>query len=179
MRPDAGQNDGGSNRLVNEVDRTQFKTQFLIRRFHLCGQKNDRRAGRGRISLQAPAYFIAIHLRHHDVEQYQIRHRCGCQRQALHAVVGQLHPVMFAEQLVEQTQVGWRVINHQNGGALIQNHDASSVSDVLTKATSASSKFHWLIARSIRASCNGVYKLARTARWLFQSTSASPSPSPR
>ena len=42
MSADAGEDDGGCNWFVNEVDCAEFKAHFLVGRFGLGGQKNDR-----------------------------------------------------------------------------------------------------------------------------------------
>ena len=54
------------------IHRTHFKTLDLILHFTLHGQEDDRDIGGSFVAFQLPAYFIAIHFWHHDIQQDQI-----------------------------------------------------------------------------------------------------------
>ena len=122
MRPHPRQNNGRRDRLVDEIDGTEFEAQFLIGSFGFGGEEDHRHAGGRRVRLQCPADRIAIHLGHHHIEQDQIRRRRLGQRQPALPAVGQLDPVMLTQQLVEQTEVGGCVVDDKHRRPVVRHH---------------------------------------------------------
>jgi hypothetical protein len=73
----------------------------------------------GRVLAQPAADLVAVHLRHDDVEQDQVRAALGGQGQRLRARPGAEHPVAAgAEHGVEQADVGRQVVDGEDEGLI-------------------------------------------------------------
>ncbi|MNR07380.1 hypothetical protein D3C85_1234960 [compost metagenome] len=111
----AGEDDRRADRLGDVVHRAEVEALLLVGLLGLGGEKHHRDVRRGRIGLEQPADFVAIHLRHHDVEQDQVRLRAaGGDTQGLGAIAGDLDPVAAEQQLAHHLQVFRGVVHHQH-----------------------------------------------------------------
>jgi hypothetical protein len=72
MCPNARLNNKRYERLVNVVNRSEFQSSSLVLCISLSSEENDGNVGCAWIGLQPAAHLIPIHLRHHDVEKYQV-----------------------------------------------------------------------------------------------------------
>ena len=74
---------------MNEIDRPHGQAALLVFRPDLGSQENDRDAAGRRIGPQALENLIAVHVRHHDVEQDEVgmRQELG-QAQGGRAILG-------------------------------------------------------------------------------------------
>jgi hypothetical protein len=73
MVGNAGKNLLGLNRLRDVIDRSELETGDLILHFSECRKENNHDIASRSIGFDRAADFKAIHLRHHDVKQNQIR----------------------------------------------------------------------------------------------------------
>ena len=76
----------------------------------------DRNVAQRRIGTQAPADFVAVHVRHHDVEQDQVGRSLGRQRQAHRARGCDLHGEVRRQRGREHLQIGRCVVDGQDSG---------------------------------------------------------------
>ena len=109
---DAGRDLLGVKGLDDVVIRAQFKAKHLVIGLTLCGQHND-----GGVVLAADfaAGLPAVHHRHHNVQQHQIRVQLVKLRQRRRAVVNHRHIVAFLYQIqAEQFADIFIVIDDQN-----------------------------------------------------------------
>jgi len=113
MSPYSCQHNGGRDRFANEVHRPHGQSVLLVVGARLGSQEDHRRPGRCRICLQAFAYLVAIHFRHHDVEENEIGPRAGGQLQSLGPAIGQFHPIVGTQQLIEQAEIGRGIVDNQ------------------------------------------------------------------
>jgi hypothetical protein len=98
--------------LRNIVDGAFLETTLFVHALAFGGQEDDRDVGGSRIRLQLAAYRIAVHLRHHHVQQNEIGasglpgnpHRVT-------AIVGELDLIAVLQQFVHQHQIVWCVIH--------------------------------------------------------------------
>ena len=110
---DAQAGDADIERLDDVVNRAQRQPGCLGGGFAECGDENHRHATQRRCRLQMAESLVAVHFRHHDVEQDQIRRRLLCQLQRFGAGVGELHFVIVGQRFAEQRDVGEHVVNDQ------------------------------------------------------------------
>ena len=117
------QQDGGADRLGQIVDRAERQALFLAFDFRHGCDKNDRNVMRGRICLEPGADFITAHVRHHDVEQDQVRGRRRLRLfQGLGAAVCGADPVVRLQQFRYQEQVDRVVIYRKDCSAAVGIH---------------------------------------------------------
>ena len=110
---------GRADGLGDVVHRAQLEAHALVFDLGLGSEKNDPDVARLGVLLEPLADLVAVHARHHDVEQDQIwRLIRGGDAQGLFAIVGHPHNVVVAQQAADQRQVVGRVIDHQDGGFL-------------------------------------------------------------
>ena len=102
------------DRLLNVISSTQLKPFCLILVLILGGQENDRDICRRRISLKLLADLIAIHLRHHDVEQNQVGRLSFGNFQCNLAIDGCLYDVIFAQHTFNNIQILWSIVNRKH-----------------------------------------------------------------
>lgn len=113
MGPNPRQYNRWRNRFADEIDCPHGKSILLIICTSLGRQENNRYPCRRRVGLQTLADFVAIHFRHHDIEKNQVR-ACTCRQfQSLGTTIGQLDAVMGTQQLIQQAEVGRRIVDHQ------------------------------------------------------------------
>ena len=75
--------------------------------------KNNRDMARFQFGPQGPTDLVARHLRHHDVQQYQIRQITLGQFQCLDSVLGKQQPVILLQRVAQNLKVGRLVIDQQ------------------------------------------------------------------
>ena len=115
QRAEPGEQQAIIDRLGQEVVRPRLQPAHALGLVGQGGDHHDRHMGRARLRLQAPADLIAIHARHHDVEQDHIRHPARHDGQRLRPGPGQRDLVIFVEQLgFEQAAIRRHVIDHQD-----------------------------------------------------------------
>ena len=114
MRLDAGQQFVRIERLTHVVDGTEFERLDEIGGVGLGGEKNDGDFTPRRIGLDVGTGFIAIHHRHHDVEQDEVGHDAAHRLERLNAV-GRHHHLIAGrlERGGQRLDVGRGVIDDQ------------------------------------------------------------------
>ena len=75
MSFDAAAYDSAYERLFEVVHAARLESERFIAGGEQRSHEDDGNRFRGSICLESPAHFIAIHLRHHDIKQNQIRRR--------------------------------------------------------------------------------------------------------
>jgi len=122
MGSDPRQHDGRADGLGDVVHGPEFQPLGFIAHFGLGGQEDDGDVTRGGIGLESSADLIAVHFRHHDIEQNQVRGgiRAGDSQRALTAV-GDFDLVFVLEQAAHQCQVVRDIVNHQHTGLVTES----------------------------------------------------------
>ena len=121
-----GQHHGGPQRLGDVVGGAKQQAAFLVRGTGQRREKGDRDVARGRVGAQPGQYRVAVHARHHHVEQDQVgRGQVARQTQPHFARVRRQHPVVRPQQLPQHGQVLGRVVDDQDRGASIGIHGGS------------------------------------------------------
>src|SRR5512147_3122807 len=111
---DPGKHDRPGKRLVDIVDSADLKSILLVDGVGLSGEEDHRDVAGHRIGLQPAADLIAVHARHHHVEQDQIwLLRGGGEHQRLLAVGRDLGPVGAFEHTGDHPDIGRRVVDDQ------------------------------------------------------------------
>ena len=110
---DAQAGDADIERFGDVVNRAQCQPGCLGGGFAECGDEDHRHATQCRCCLQMAESLVAVHFRHHDIEQDQVRWRLLCQLQRFGAGVGELHFVIVGQRFAEQRDVGEHVVNDQ------------------------------------------------------------------
>ena len=80
--------------------------------------ENDRNLRQQRVRLEQPAGLVAVHAGHHHVEQDQLRRRLGRHVERRLARGHELEGKLLVQRVGQHHQVGWRVIDDKNLGAL-------------------------------------------------------------
>jgi len=115
----AGQDDGGANGLRDVVDRAAVEAVFLILGGIHGRDEDDRDAACFLVCLEFVEDGIAIHVRHHHIEQDHIGPRCRAgHHQRARAGIGHPHLINRAQQIADDHQVFGLVVDHQHGGAI-------------------------------------------------------------
>ena len=118
VRPDAGEHLVRLEGLVDEIHRAELEAPHLLARLRQRREEDDRAVARVRVSLEPGARLEAVHARHHDVEQHQVRHRAGRNREGVAAAAGGEQPVAPPlERLIEDLQIRGVVVDQQDLGA--------------------------------------------------------------
>ena len=153
MRLDAGQHHRWADGFGDVVDGPEAEAELFILDTGLGRQKDDRNVAGLGILLQLATDLVAIHLRHHDIEQDQIRLRlAGGDAQRLLPMIGHLDLVAILEQETHHGQVFRGVVHDQNGRffqreRLIRHHDHASFIQSSTIASACSnSKLRMAVA---------------------------------
>ena len=101
----------------DKVHRTHRKTFGHIGGFTHCRQKNHGHVGTGGIGLDLAADLKTVHLRHHHVQQNEVRNLSLPQDlQGALATAGDLDLVVIAQQFHHDIEVVGHVVDHQQGG---------------------------------------------------------------
>jgi hypothetical protein len=114
---DAGQQDGRPQRLGDVVGGPQREAVLLVLVVDPGGDEDHRDVAGRLVGLQALDDFVAVHLRHHHVEQDQVGAGLGggdLQRDG--AGFGGEHPEVPLQHAADALQVDPRVVHHQDGG---------------------------------------------------------------
>ena len=91
-----------------------------VARFGLGRHQNDRRERQRRVRLDPPADFDAVELRHHDVEQNEVRPMLARDRQRLLAVARMQHLIAVRLQPRRQNiAIGLVVVGDQDAGGVV------------------------------------------------------------
>src|SRR5215467_570294 len=72
LRPYPGKNDGARERLVYVINGTDIEAPLLVDLVELGGKKDEGNVARPLFVLELAADLIAVHARHHHVEQDQV-----------------------------------------------------------------------------------------------------------
>jgi len=81
-----------------------------------------------RIAAQLPQHLVAVHARHHDIEQDKVWHRQGGSHpQSALAAGGSQHLIVRAQQLGQDAEIVGRVVNNKKCGANSNRHGGSQI----------------------------------------------------
>jgi len=101
---------------VNVIDRAELKPLGLILGFGPSGQKDHRNGRSLRIGLEPRADLVAIHLRHRDIEQDEVRLVGGTSMfERLGAAGRDLGTILILQDRERRGDVGRRIVDDQNG----------------------------------------------------------------
>jgi hypothetical protein len=118
VRAHARHHDRRADRLGDVVHRAQRQATGLVLDLGHRGEEDHRDALGLRVALQPLGILRSVHLRHHDVEQDQVRRALrNRDLQGALAAVGDLDAIFVLEQAAHQHQVVGRVVHHQHGGS--------------------------------------------------------------
>jgi hypothetical protein len=119
MRADARQRHGGRDRLGQVIHRTKAEAALLIGGVIERRDEDDRDIPRQGVLAQFAQHLVAVHARHHHIEQDEVGLRvCACHPQRALTGIGGAHPVVRLQQLPQEEQVLRHVVDDQNGGPL-------------------------------------------------------------
>lgn len=115
MGTDPVAEDGQSNGFGNVVDSPKVKSFGLIGGLVHCGDKYDGDIFGVAVCFEVPADLIAIHFRHHDIQQDEIRPLVSlCKRKGLASAFGNDNLVVFAQGRCQNFDVHRFIIHHQD-----------------------------------------------------------------
>ena len=113
---DPGIDDGGTDGLVDVVGRPQAKTALLAVLVDQGRHQDHRDVPGSGLFTQALEHFEAIHVRHHDVEQDQIRPRLARSHlKGLDATGCRDDPQVAGQHPLQHHPIDGFVVHHQNG----------------------------------------------------------------
>jgi hypothetical protein len=115
VRSDPGEHFLRLERLVDEIDRAELETPHLLAWLRQRRQKDDCAVACDGISLQKGARLEAVHIRHHDIQQDQVRDdtlRDG--DRVFAAPCGEQAVTMTFERLIQHLKVRGVVIHQQD-----------------------------------------------------------------
>ena len=101
-------------RLGEVIVRARLEAARLVLHFFERGEKHDRHFGGLRHLAQAPADFVAVHARHHDVEQHQVGRRARGDLQRHLAVQREAELVVGLQALDQDVEVGLGIVHQQH-----------------------------------------------------------------
>ncbi len=111
------------DRFGDVVAGTQAQAALLLVGIGQRREKDHRNGARERVGAQLIEHVVAVHARHHDVEQNQVGSGClSGDAQCGDARARGQDPVQGAQQLAEQVQVLGRVVDDQQRGARVGIH---------------------------------------------------------
>src|SRR5665648_216909 len=131
LRLDPSKHDRSRERLVDVIDGADLETLLLVDRVSFRREEDDGDFSRLGIRLEPAANLVAVHARHHHVEQDQVR----ClgphgDRQRLLAIGRHLGVKQILEHPRHHGDVGRRIVNHEHELAVrAQHHGPSILSD--------------------------------------------------
>src|SRR5215467_7040829 len=127
LRPHPGKNDGARERLVYVIHGTDIEALLLVDLVDLGGKKDDGNVARSRVVLELAADLIAVHARHHHVEQDQVwLLGAGRDGQRLLSVGRHLGPERVRQHARNDGNVGRRIVDDQNELASVARHHLPS-----------------------------------------------------
>ncbi|MCY1365610.1 hypothetical protein D9M69_524640 [compost metagenome] len=115
VRAYPGEQERRADRLGDVVGGAEVEAVLLVGQLAARGEENHRNVAGRRVGLEAAADLVAVLLRHHHVEQDQVRLRV--QRgdaQCLGTAAGGAHAVMLKQQVADQLEVVGHVVDHQD-----------------------------------------------------------------
>ena len=102
-------------RFGNIVYRAQLQAVFFVADLIFGRDKDNRNDFGFFVALQLPANFVAVHLRHFDIQHYQIGTRPAAhQIETAAAVSGDLDAVIVFQQLCQLVDIGGNIIGDQH-----------------------------------------------------------------
>ena len=105
------------DRLGQKIVGAGFEPAHAVGRLVERGHHDHRNVMRGRIGLEPPAHFEAVHVRHHDVEQDEVAFGALADRQRLLAAHRRDDVEIFGRQpRFQQLDVGRHVVDDENAG---------------------------------------------------------------
>ena len=124
VRGHARQQDGRADGLGDVVHRPQLQAQALVLHVGARGEEDHGNVARVQVRLEPAADLIAVHARHHDVEQDEVGRLLALRDlQRLLPLVGHLHVVVVAQQPAHEREVVGRVVHHEHrGDRLLDEH---------------------------------------------------------
>src|SRR5215469_13821516 len=123
LRPYPGKNDGARERLVYVIHGTDTEALLLVDLVDLGGKKDDGNVARPRVVLELAADLIAVHARHHHVEQDQVwLLGAGRDGQRLLSVGCHLGPERVLQHAGDDGNICRRVVDDQHELAFVARH---------------------------------------------------------
>ena len=122
-----GPHQGLVHRLVDEIHATRLQGPDLAQGVGLGGDEDDRDVARGRIGLESRADREAVHFRHHDVQQNQVRFDpLGQQLQGLGPGSGEAEGIVTLEDAEQDLDVQRCIVDDQDVCLGVIRHDGYS-----------------------------------------------------
>ncbi len=121
MGGDARVHDQRAERLHDVVHRAHLEPARLVVLAGTGRQEDHRHVHGGRVRLELPARFVAVHVRHHHVKQDQAWRRGRGDAHRRTARGRHLHPIAILKQRGHHRDVFWKIIHHENRGLGIGN----------------------------------------------------------
>ena len=116
LRAHACQHHRRTQRLGDVVHRPQRQAALFFFGGVERGDADHRDVARQRVVAQAPHHLVAVHARHHQVEQDQVGPRVGGrQPQRRRARVGGAHRVLAHQQLAQNREVLGHIVDNEHG----------------------------------------------------------------
>src|SRR5262249_10234205 len=127
LRPYPGKNDRTRERLMNVIYGADVEALLLVDLVGLGGEKDDGNITRRRVVLELAADLIAVHARHHHVEQDQVwPFGAGRDDQRLLSVSRDLGPKRVLQHAGNDRNVGRRIVDDQHELASVARHHLPS-----------------------------------------------------
>ena len=112
---DTGFDDGGRERLVDVIDSANFEAAGLVLGTGLAGEEDNGDFRGGGIGFEAGADFVAVHARHHYVEEDEVGLFFGVgQGQGLFTVRRDLGAIGILERARDDADVSGRVVDDED-----------------------------------------------------------------
>ncbi len=143
VRAHPGQHDRGAERFTDVVDPAGFEACDLVGRVGQRGDEDHRDPGRRRVALQASTDLVPRHIRHHHVQQDQVRRLRARQFDRALAILRKQQPILALQYLAQQQQIAAFVVDGQDQGRVgwrchcRSSGSAAALSDSSTAATIA------------------------------------------
>lgn len=116
---DACAHHGRAHGFDDVVHATGFEALGLVAHVGQGRDEDHRDAAGLGPGLELAANVVAVELRHHDVQQDQVRGLLPCQLQRPGAVGGKLQAVVIAQDLPQHVQVGGLIVDQQQAGPAV------------------------------------------------------------
>ena len=113
---------------MDVIHRADLKSVLLVLRVDLGGEKDHRNVARHRVCLQSAAHLVAVHARHHDVEQHDVGEPAIADVDGIGTVGGRDDVEIFGrEACFEQLHVRKDIVDDEDAGS----HDINFLTRVL------------------------------------------------